>query len=78
MPAEITSEVRKYHDFQWKIESKIFPTVYDNPILLNIGMPYTVGKLLNPPLQCFGPVRGTQTCHRIFTAGVPARIAFML
>ncbi len=44
-PAENTSEVRKWQDYHSKIEFKSFPTVYDTPILLNIGLSYTVGML---------------------------------
>ncbi len=45
-PGETTLEVRKLLHFGWKVEIKSFPTVYDTPMLLNIGMSYTVGKLL--------------------------------
>ncbi len=47
---------RRYHEHEyiqfvyprsdhWTVEILSFPMVYDMPILLNIGMPYTVGKL---------------------------------
>ena len=35
----------------WKVEVKSFPTVYNTPMLLNIGMSYTVGKLLTSTFQ---------------------------
>ena len=39
--------------FGLKVEVKSFPTVYDNPTLLNIGMSYCkVGKLLKHTFQC--------------------------
>ena len=42
--------------FGWKVEVKSFPTVYDTPMLFNIGMSYTVGKLLKSTFQ-FSVVR---------------------
>ncbi len=70
-PAENTWEVRKWQDYHSKIEFKSFPTVYDMPILLNIGLSYTVGKLLSSAFQWSGPHRGTQTCLCVLTSGVP-------
>ncbi len=32
--------------YYWKVELKGFPTVYGMPILGNIGVSYTIGKLL--------------------------------
>ena len=35
----------------WKVEVKSFPMVYDMPILSNIGVSYTAGKLLTSTFQ---------------------------
>ncbi len=51
-PGETASEVRRCPCFHWKAEFKGFPMVYDTPILLNIGMSYTIGKLLTSAFQC--------------------------
>ncbi len=50
-PGETTSEVRKWLYSHCRTELKSFLTVYDNPILVNIGMSYTVRKLLSSVLQ---------------------------
>ncbi len=57
-----------------KSEFKSFPTVYDNPILLQI---YTVGKLLSPTFACSEVLRGTQTCHGVLAPGVPESSALL-
>ncbi len=49
-PGVSTFEVRKC--LNWKAEFKSFPTIYDTPILLNIGMSYIGGKLLTSAFQC--------------------------
>ena len=51
-PRESTLEVRKLSYSGWKVEIKNFPTVYNTPMVFNIGMPYTAGKLFNPAFQC--------------------------
>ncbi len=51
-PGENTLGVRKLPYFGGKVEIKSLPTLYDTPMLLNICMSYTVGKLLNPTFQC--------------------------
>ena len=56
------------------MEYQSLEAVEQATVLLNIGMSYTVGKLLDSPLQRSGPVRGAQTCHCVFTAGVPVII----
>ncbi len=48
----------------WKDEFKSFPTVYDTPILSNIGVSYTVGKFLTSALQWK---------HDAISPGVPGR-----
>ena len=50
MPGGTALEVRKCPYFQWKAEG--FPTACNTPILLNIGMSYTVGKLLSSAFHC--------------------------
>ena len=42
-----TLHLPNWQDYLLKIEFKSFPTVYDMPISLNIGVSYTIGKLLN-------------------------------
>ncbi len=54
-PSDNTSEVRQWQGYHWKIGFKGFPTVYDMPISLNIGLSYTVGKPLNSAFQWSGP-----------------------
>ncbi len=51
-PGGTALEVRKCPYFHWKAEFKGFPMVCNTPILLNIGMSYTVGKLLTSAFQC--------------------------
>ncbi len=70
-PAENAPEVRKRKDYHWKSEFKSFPTVYDTPTSLNIGMSYTIGTFLNPAFQWSVPHRGTQTCHCVLIPCVP-------
>ena len=67
-PGETTTEVRKCLHFHWNIELKSFPTVYDTPILLNIGMSYTIGKLLNSPFQ------GSEVRKRVTAYLLPASL----
>ncbi len=58
--------------FGWKAEIESFPTVYDTPILLNIGMSYTVGKLLNSSFQC------PEVRHCVFAYLLPAPLTVIL
>ncbi len=53
----------------WKDELKSFPTVYDMPILSNIGVSYTVGKLLTSALQW---KHGCLLTSDVLSPGVPA------
>ena len=71
-PAACEVEVRKLLHFHWKVLSESFPTVYDTPILLNMGMSYTVGKLLSSTLQWFQYIRGTHMSFCVIARGVPA------
>ncbi len=50
-PGESPLEVRKMPYFGWKVVVKSFPMVYDTPMLLNIVVSYTVGKLLKRTFQ---------------------------
>ena len=52
MSGENTLEVRKLPYLGWKVEITSFPTVCDSPMLPNIDISYTIGKLLNPAFQC--------------------------
>ncbi len=62
------AETRLRTSEHWKAGIKSFPTVYDNPILLYIGMSYTVGKLLKPAF-CLS-YRDLRTSH-VLSPGVP-------
>ena len=63
------------HDFSHKhskVDFESFPRVYDTPTLSNIGLPYTVGKLLNSTFQwkCnLWETKGTRTCIRVHVMG---------
>ena len=71
-PGGSTWEVRKCLSFCSKAGFKsLFPAVYDNPILLHVGMSYIFGKLLSPAFECSEVLRGTQTCHCVLAPGVP-------
>ena len=74
-PGESTLEVRNMPYFAWKVELKSFPMVYDTPILHNICVSYTVGKLLKPTFQ-WSEVRNCVSEY-LLPASLPLRIHFL-
>ena len=49
---ETALNVGKFPSFHWKAELKSFPAVCDTHILLNKGISYTIGKLVNSAFEC--------------------------